>query len=60
MDTLGEDILCFIERLSSLWKLKFLNLGPQSVSFTETFLYCSLYSECPLSGIVQVSSKKAH
>ena len=40
MDTLGPAILSFIERLSSLWRLKCTSVieeGPQSVSFIERF-----------------------
>ena len=45
MDTLGPAILSFIERLSSLQRLKCTSIiekGPQSVSFIEMF--CSIVS----------------
>ena len=40
MDTLGAAILSFIERLSSLWRLKCTSIiekGCQTVSFIERF-----------------------
>ena len=44
----GPQSVSFIERLSSLWRLKCTSIiekGPQSVSFIETFFYCVLYLE---------------
>ena len=64
MDTFGTAILSFIERLSSLRRLKStskIEKGPQSVSFIERFIFllcpsivsfiercCDLYLESPL------------
>ena len=53
MDPFGLVILLFIERLSSLQRLKctgIIEKGPQSVSFIERFFF--LYSECPLSEVL--------
>ena len=55
MVTLGPAILFFIERLSSLWRLKCIAIiekGPQSVSFIERFFLLCPCSQCPLSEIV--------
>ena len=56
VDTLGPAILSFIERLSSLWRLRCTSViekGPQIVSSIERFFfYCVLYSECSLSEVL--------
>ena len=54
MDPFGLVVLFFIERLSSLWRLKcngIIEKGPQSVSFIYRGFF--LYSQCPLSSTVQ-------
>ena len=60
MDTLGPDILSFIERLSSLLMLKMyiywynrkVDFGTlKCVLYRKVFFYCVLRSECPLSEV---------
>ena len=55
MDTLGPAILFFIERLSSLWRLKCTSIiekGAQSVSFIERFycIYCVEWESRAIEG----------